>query len=111
MVGLHGAIAEQGLADKKRRDTVAETDLDGVGGAFFPHPVAQCLTLGGVDRNREQLMGATVHSRYRAPLFNEAVDHISDSLRRKAFGNASGASVGMSWEEVDGLLAALPRND
>src|SRR5438270_5382458 len=98
MVWIRRAICEQGLADKERRDTVAETDLDGVGGAFLAHPVAQCLTLGGVDRNREQLMGAAVHSRYRAPL-NKAVDHITHSLRRN--GNASGASAGMSREEVD----------
>src|SRR5207248_11119407 len=111
MVWVRGATAEQGLADKERRDTVAETDLDGVGGAFLAHPVAQCLTLGGVDRYREQLMGAGVRARYRAPLFDEAVDHISHSLRQRAFGNAFGASAGTSREEVDGLFAALPGHE
>src|SRR5437868_13893253 len=94
MVWIRRAICEQGLADKERRDTVAETDLDGIGGAFLAHPVAQCLTLGGVDRHREQLMGPAVRSRYRPPLFDEAADPISHWRRRTAFGRTVRASGG-----------------
>src|SRR2546423_15615533 len=102
MVWIRRAICEQGLADKERRDTVAETDLDGVGGAFLAHPAAQCLTLGGVDRYREQLMRAAVRSRYRAPLSAEAGDHISHSPRPGAFGHACGAPAGTRRAEVGG---------
>lgn len=75
------AVREQAFACEQRRDAISEADLDGVRRVFPFHPLPQGFALGGTDSNREQAVGGAVRSRHGSTLTQQAVDHLSCTLR------------------------------
>jgi hypothetical protein len=69
------AVPEQALADMKRRDAVAEANLDRLGRPLARDPLAQRLSLGGARRDREEVVDRAVRTREGGALANQALDH------------------------------------